>query len=133
MSNLPGLDAVQAFVSFCTAVLEPARASRFRELSRTDKGRGKLLSTLSHEFESAVKPGLPRSRSPDDFAEEPGYVFTASIGFGAPYPTVREAIESLDRRDDWLIVLADGQVGVLQPESWIDRRRVLVRPGPLAR
>jgi len=83
-------------------------------LSRNDKGQRKVLASLYHDFERSIRADV---RKPSVNRAAPCYAYHASVGFGAPFPSVVDAFERLGALDGWLIVLSDGSAGIYRPED----------------
>ena len=112
------MTAEQAFATFVIRALEPARAARFAGLVGSDRGRRRLLRSLDHDFERALRPvanGGPVDRTAACHA------YHVSVGFGAAFGSVAEAIARLGGTDGWLVILADGSAGIYRPEGRWDR------------
>ena len=108
------MSAVEAFSTFAARALSPARAARYSGLAASAKGQRKLLGSLGHDFERAIRPDAQRGIVNRDAH---CYAFHSSVGFGAEFPSVAEAYSRLSDADGWLIVVSDGSGGIYRPES----------------
>ncbi|HXE41936.1 MAG TPA: hypothetical protein VN516_02840, partial [Candidatus Baltobacteraceae bacterium] len=123
--NEMDINAQQAFVKFVKCCLIPEKADRFAKLSETKNGQRKILDSLNHHFESAIRSNAIRSSSYDKFLDSPCFVFHSPLGFGAEFDSVREAYDKLSIEDGWLILLRDGSIGIHRPEArWDDEKLI---------
>lgn len=111
------MTAFEAFSAFVFRALSPVKAARYSGLAATAKGQRKLLGTLDHDFERAIRPDARRGVV---IRNARCYAFHTSVGFGAEVRSVAEAYERLSGVDGWLIVLSDGSGGIYRPESHWD-------------
>ncbi|MBN8249518.1 MAG: hypothetical protein J0L84_19000 [Verrucomicrobia bacterium] len=111
------MNAQQAFIAFVQRCILPDKARRFSELAFTKNGQQKVLASLDHDFEHAVRSDASRSTDYDGVLASPCFVFYRPLGFGAAFDSVREAYDQLAVKDGWLILLRDGSAGVHRPES----------------
>jgi len=111
---LSRMSAVQAFSAFVSLALTPARATRYSGLANRPKGQKRVLDSLYHDFERAIRPDAKR-RAVDRRAR--CYAYHSSLGFGAEFPSVAEAYSKLGSDDGWLIIVSDGSAGIYRPES----------------
>ena len=108
------MNAIAAFSTFAARALSPAKAARYSGLAANAKGQRKLLGSLDHDFERAIRPAARRgtvNRSAHCYA------FHSSVGFGAEFSSVAEAYSRLADTDGWLIVVSDGSGGIYRPEA----------------
>lgn len=108
------MNAISAFSAFLGHALAPARAARYSGLAGTPKGQRKLLDSLNHDFDRAIRPNSRRGRVD---RRAPCYAYHSSVGFGAEFSAVAEACDHLSGSDGWLIVLSDGSGGIYRPEA----------------
>ena len=108
------MDACQAFSAFVKRVLSRDRAERFSLLANSAKGRHKLLGSLDHDFERAIRANAKRGRVNRKVS---CYVFHQATGFGVDFESVAVACDYLNPLDGWLIVASDGSAGIYRPES----------------
>jgi hypothetical protein len=95
----------------------------------TKKGREKFLSVLYHEFEQSIRPNRAvKKQSHDEIWARPCYVFSPPQDFGIPFASLREAHDSLDADDSWLIVTSDGAIGIHRPEDHWDNEVLITAP-----
>ena len=119
------MNATEAFATFVTRVLVPAKAMRFAVLASSKKGQRKILDGLCHEFESAIRDGAIRTKDYSKLWDEPCFVFHSQAGFGAEFSNVRDAYDKLAIDDSWLIVLQDASAGIHRPEArWDDEKLI---------
>jgi hypothetical protein len=109
------MNAQQAFVQFAQKYLLAEKARRFTELSLTKKGQQKILASLYHEFERAIRSDAARRGNYDGLWKSPCFVFEPSLGFGAEFSSVRQAYDQLSVQDSWLILLCYGSAGIYRP------------------
>jgi hypothetical protein len=108
------MDACQAFSTFVRRALTPARAERLSVLAGSANGQHKLLGTLDHDFERAIRADARRRRVD---RKAPCYAYHQSLGFGVGFPSVAAAYDHLGAVDGWLIIVSDGSAGIYRPES----------------
>jgi len=118
------MTATEALSTLVQATLESSKARRFVALATSKKRQSKLLDSLAHHFESAVKPETVVAQVPSKIRQSPCYVFHYRRGYGVQFPTFDDAYDDLSTDDSWLIVSADGSVGMHRPESRWDAERV---------
>ena len=111
------MDAPQAFTHFVQRCLSAEKARRFTELSATKKGQRKILASLYHEFEPAVRSDAVRPGGYDKLWDSSCFVFHEPLGFGVEFASVREAYDQLSVEDGWLILLRDASAGIHRPEA----------------
>ena len=120
------MDATQAFTYFVRHCLSHERALRLTALVGSERGERKILDGLYHEFMPANRPDRVRSQDYEHVLDESCFVYSASMGFGAVFSTVREALLRLSAEDGWLILLTDGSAGIHRPEDrWDDEVLIL--------
>jgi hypothetical protein len=118
------MNAQQAITQFVQRCLSPEKARRFTTLCATKKGRCKVLVSLYHEFESAVRSSAIRSGY-DSLWGSPCFVFYEPQGFGVEAASVREAYDQLTVTGGWLILLCDASAGIYRPEArWDDEKLI---------
>ena len=71
-----------------------------------------------------MRPNTVVTNVPSRMRKSPCYVFHHRRGYGVKYPTFDAAYEELSIDDSWLIVMADGSMGVHRPESRWDAEQV---------
>ena len=108
------MDAKQAFSRFVSTALKPARAARYCGLAGGAKGQIKLLASLDHDFEKAMRNDAKRGSVNRAVR---CYAYHRSVGFGAEFESVAEAYKQLGSTDGWLIVVSDGTAGIYRPEA----------------
>src|ERR1700683_2281570 len=108
------MDPQEALVAFVSRVLVPAKARRMAALVATEKGRSRILNSLDHDFERAIRPGAVRPVGRSVASQRPCYVFHQSIGFGHAFASVREAYARLSNEEGWLIVFQDASAGIFR-------------------
>lgn len=118
------MTAKEAFTVLVQRSLDAAKARRYVELATSKKGQAKILDALAHDFESAILPKSVLSQVSTKICRSPCYVFNQEHGFGLVYNSFEEAYDELSANDCWLIVAADGSVGVHRPESRWDAEQV---------
>src|SRR5262245_59795540 len=99
-----------AFAAFDKRVRVPAKSTRLAALVGTKKGQPKILNSICHEFDPAVRPTALRERDYSNLWERPCFVFYSPLGFGVEFTKLRDAYEQLSINDSWLIVLQDASV-----------------------
>jgi hypothetical protein len=120
------MDAQQAFAKFVNRALLKEKAERFVTLSESKKGQQKILDSLCHQFESAIRPSEIRRKNYEKFWSNGCYVFHSSLGFGVEFSSVREAYDKLSIEDSWLILLQDASAGIYRPEGkWDDEKLII--------
>lgn len=107
----------EALEQFVRKVLLPAKADRYASLIGKRKGEDRILASLDHEFEPAIRPNVIRSSDYRNVWHKPCFIFHRSREFGADAPSVQQARDELAMDDGWLILLADGTAAVFRPES----------------
>ncbi|MFN0058055.1 MAG: hypothetical protein ACKVX7_06325 [Planctomycetota bacterium] len=120
------MDAQQAFTHFVQRCLSPERAERFSKLAATKKGQQKVLASLYHKFEPAVRAESVRRGSYDSLWSSLCFVFHQPLGFGVEFASVREAYDQLSLKDGWLILLRDASAGIHRPEAKWDAEKLIV-------
>jgi hypothetical protein len=119
------MDAQQAFAHFVQRFLIPEKARRFSELCASKKGQQKILASLHHEFEPAVRSGVARRGGYDNLWGSPCFAFHEPLGFGVEVASVREAYDQLSVEDGWLILIRDGSAGIHRPEAKWDNEKLI--------
>jgi hypothetical protein len=120
------MDPQQAFSQFVNQVLSSEKARRLTAIAATTKGQRKVLEELCHQIEYAVRPAAIRLGGYNSLWDHSCFVFHTSVGFGAEFPSVREAYDKMTLEDGWLILLKDASAGVHRPESRWDDEKLLV-------
>jgi hypothetical protein len=117
-------DALLCLIS--GAIAQP-KARRYIALMGSKKGQIKFLASLHHELDQVIKSGHSfKSRAHENLLQLPCFVFAPPKSFGVAYDHFCDAYRSLEITDSWLIVLADGSVGVYRPEArWDDELRIV--------
>ena len=119
------MDAQRAFTQFVQRCLSPEKARRFTELCASKKGQRKVLASLYHEFEPAVRSGAVRRGGYDKLWDSSCFVFHEPLGFGVEFASVREAYDQLSVEDGWLILLRDASADIHRPEArWDDEKLI---------
>jgi hypothetical protein len=118
------LEAFSAFVKFA---IVPAKADRMAILASTKGGQQKILDSLPHEFDSAIRSESVQTGDYRKLWNKPCFGFHSQLGFGAPFATVREAYDWLSKEDSWLIVLQDGSAGIHCTEDGWYHQKLIVR------
>lgn len=117
------MDAQQAFTTLVQRCLIPEKAKRYIALCDTKKGKEKILDSLWHQFESAIRTDAIRDDY-DKLWSRPCFVYYANFGFGVEFTSVCEAYDQLPAYGGWLIVLRDGSAGIHRPEAKSDDEKM---------
>jgi hypothetical protein len=122
------MDAPQAFTQFVQNCLSPEKAKRFTALAVSKQGQRKILESLYHQFESAIRPDAVQRGGYDQLWESPCYAFHQPLGFGVEFASLREAYDQLSIEDGWLILLQDASAGIHRPEArWDDEKLIAAK------
>jgi len=119
------MDAQQAFTQFVQRCLSSEKARRFSELCASIKGQKKILASLYHEFEPAVRSDAIKQGGYEKILGSSCFVFHQPLEFGVEFASVREAYDKLSLADGWLILLRDASAGIHRPENrWDDEKLI---------
>lgn len=123
-NNMLGhMNAQQTFTHFVQKALSPEKAERFAGLATSKKGQRKILESLNHQFEPAIRMDAVRASGRDRIWGSPCYVFHQPLGYGVAFESVRDAYDQLSVDDGWLILLRDASAGIHRPEArWDDEK-----------
>jgi hypothetical protein len=119
------MTAGEALGGFVHRVLTRSKAQRFAFLIGSRKGEQRILSSLDHDFELAIRADVEQPENFSPIWDKPCYIFHASRPFGTEAPTVQEAYEELSPLDGWLILTQDGSAAIFRPEGRWDTERLL--------
>lgn len=113
-------EAEVALRFFLSHVALPDKRARYLDLIGRPTSRRKFLRTVYHELESHFEPAKRIAALSTTMLRLPGFWFQLGVTFGEPVNALADIISS--QEESFLVVSADGRVGIHGPESYIDRR-----------
>lgn len=103
---------------FLSKALKERWRERYLSLIKTEKGQGKFLTTLSHDFEDKLETRKLTKIFPEEIWALPAYLFMRNETWGKEKDSVKKAFDSSG--DGILIIDKTGSYGIYRPEDSID-------------
>lgn len=114
-------EAQAALRFFLSHVALPDKRKRYLDLISRPNSRRKFLNTVYHELELHLNTAMRVESLSPRMLRMSGYRFQPYDDvFGDPVGTLASVVASFD--ESFLVVSADGKVGIHGPESFIDKR-----------